>query len=196
MGLNNSKRQKIIEVNNLYDKLEDFECCVCFIERKSKLKRILCGHQLCEKCFQTISGLERDKNKCPLCRQELEAIDDKTKKTCYLDDPFQENYDIDKKEVLSQLDLFNVNIDDINLIKKNIGKVAIIGKLETRGSIMVYFIPFLYQKNFEVIQNFGHENKILLYTLIYDLKQSGYDIWYNSIDVYNYINFFLNSIYI
>jgi hypothetical protein len=175
MGLNNSKRKQIIEMNQYYDNLEEFECCVCFSERKNKMKRIFCGHQICEKCFFKIKN-----NQCPMCRQNFEPIDFKKSGNCYINDPYQYNYNMEKKEILDQLDLFNIQTDDIYLIKENIGKLVVLGRLINEPSIMVYFMPFFMGKRYEIIKNYNGENIYLLYTLIDDLKKNGYDIWYDN----------------
>ena len=190
MGLNNSKKKKIIEVNNFYDELKEFECCICFNNRKSKMKRILCGHQICEKCFLKLNG----NNLCPICRQTLEPIDFKNKEfLCYVDEPFQENYDYLKKEIIEQVNLHYIQREDVILIKENIGKLALIGKLEDQ-SMMVYFMPYYKDKKYEIINNFESNNKYLLYTLLDDLKRDNYDIWYNNKFIYDEIKYIFESI--
>lgn len=191
MGLQNSKKKKIIEeVDNFYKHLEDFECSICFCDRKSKVKKVLCKHLICEKCFLK---LKNDKL-CPLCRNILEPINDNIKKkTCYVNDPYQENMNYDKKEILEQLDLHNVSNEDVNLIKNKIGKTAILGLVDNK-TIMIYFMPF-YNKNwFQIIENVNGENKYLLYTLLDDLVRNKYDIWYNSKNVFSCAKNILDSI--
>jgi hypothetical protein len=190
MGLQNSKKKIIEEVNNFYMHLEDFECCICFCERKTKVKKVLCKHQICEKCFFKL----KNDTRCPICRIELEPIDDKKKnKICYINDPYQENLDYDKKEILEQLDLFNVLHDDVELIKKNIGKCAVIGTISEK-TVIIYFMPYYNNNWVQIIENVNGENKFLLFTLIDDLKSNNYDIWYNSQIVYDGVKRILDSI--
>jgi len=192
MGLNISKKKKIIEVSNFYEKLENFECCICFNDRKCKLKKILCRHQICEKCFYKI----KDKNLCPICRQTLEELEYKDKKLiCYIDDPYQENFDINKKEIIEQINLYSIQEEDVLLIQKHIGKIAVIGKLNDE-SIMIYFMPFYINKKFEIIEKEYENKKFLLYTLIDDLIRDKYDIWYNNKLFHDEIKKMFKSIYI
>jgi len=173
MGLQNSKRKKIVEINNYYDQLDNFECCVCFNDRKTKMKRIICGHLICEKCFLKIQDF-----KCPICRQEMLSIDTIKKNPIrYINDPFQENLNMDFKEILEQVDLHNIIKEDVSLIQKNIGKVALIGYINT-GTIMIYYMPYYLNQWYNVLDISG-ENIYLLYTLIDDLKNKDYNIWYN-----------------
>ena len=188
MGLHNSKRKKIVEVNNYYDQLKEFECCVCFIERKSKMKRIICSHQICEKCFYKINDI------CPICRQKLEPIQEKNiKEICYANKPYQKNYDINKIEIIEQLDLNNIKKDDVDLIKKYIGKLAVVGILIDK-SIIVYFMPFFSGKRYEIISDINSDNKYLLYTLLDDLKEKDYDVWYDNKQICEQISEIIKSI--
>lgn len=190
MGLNNSKKKKIIEVNNFYDSLVDFECCVCFNDRKCKIKRILCAHQICEKCYLKLKSPKL----CPLCREIIEPIDDNNnKRICYVDNPYQENFDMSKREILEQINLNKIQKEDVILVHKHIGKVAVLGLLND-NSVLVYFMPYFYHKYSEIIENPSGENKILLFTLLEDLKQDSYDIWFNNEHVYKEIKSIIDTI--
>ena len=182
MGLTNSKYKKnIIDLNNFYDNLVDFECCVCFNERKSKMKRVFCGHLICDKCYKRLK-----EKKCPICREDLKIIEKEPIYSCYVSDPYQENLNIDKKEIIEQLDIYNVKQDDVNLIINNIGKLAIIGILHNKNACMIVYYPNFYKKSYQIIENiFDNFNKIILKTLIDDLKNSDYDVWYNDKESYN-----------
>ena len=170
--------------------LEDFECCVCFCERKTKVKKVLCKHQICEKCFLR---LKNDKI-CPLCRTELIPIDEKKKNQyVYINEPYQENLNYDKKEILEQIDLHNVINEDVELVRKNIGKIAVIGSVDKK-TVMIYFMPFYNNNWVQLIENVNGENKYLLFTLIDDLKSNNYDVWYNSKMIYESVKRILDTI--
>ena len=128
-----------------------------------------------------------------MCRTELIPIDEKEKKSiCYINDPYQENLDYNKKEILEQIDLHNILNDDVELVKKYIGKTAIIGSVNKK-TVMIYFMPF-YNKNWFQIIDINGENKYLLFTLIDDLKNNNYDVWYNSKMIYESIKIILDTI--
>ena len=47
---NKSSKQKLIEINNYYNSLNNFECCICFTEYIDKIERVKCKHSICKRC--------------------------------------------------------------------------------------------------------------------------------------------------
>ena len=98
-----------------------------------------------------------------------------------------------KREILEQINLNKIQKEDVILVHKHIGKVAVIGQLMD-NSVLVYFMPYYYHKYSEIIENPSGQNKMLLFTLLKDLKRDSYDIWFNNEHVYKEIKSIIDTI--
>ena len=63
-----SNSETFVKCDNQEDDDIDNKCSVCFEKCTSKTK---CGHLICRECVDNIYKLNKEKSKCPLCRESL-----------------------------------------------------------------------------------------------------------------------------
>lgn len=185
MGCIKSKENNLI--NNYYNNLESFECIICFEDNPLYIEKIKCKHQICKRCF----WLKQDKQ-CLLCTKVMKPINKDNIKIKYLKEPYNEKMTVEQVETIKQLNLFNIQIDNINKINLIIGNLVLILKYEHNSIIIYYFPSFNNQKN-QIIKNINNEHIILFYTLETDLKNKNYQIWYDNYNLYQWIMSYKNN---
>jgi hypothetical protein len=179
------KQQELIDY---YNNLKNFTCCVCFEENIDKMEYIYCKHEICKRCYYFINIKN---NNCPQCRNEMELLFKPIKKTQYLKDPFQENLDYKKKELIEQMDIFNITKFDVKRISETVGKLATVGK-GCNNDLYIYYFPYFNNEPYQIINNFYKNNNFLFITLKEDLEKNNYNIWYDTMNLFNWINTIIN----
>jgi hypothetical protein len=176
---NKSSKQKLIEINNYYNSLNNFECCICFTEYIDKIERVKCKHSICKRCAFILQN-----NLCPICRLPLEILNKKNIQF-YFDEPYNSHGDMGKKELIMQMDIMDISELDVKRIKKIIGNLAVVRFVN--NDLIIHYFPYFNNLRIQTIKEFNIENNYLFITLIEDLEKQKYKIWYDNQDVYNRI---------
>ena len=93
--------------------------------------------------------------------------------------------DMEKKELIMQMDIMDISELDVKRIKKIIGNLAVVRFIN--NDLIIHYFPYFNNLRIQTIKEFNIENNYLFITLIEDLEKQKYKIWYDNQDVYNRI---------